>query len=505
MPAATSQLLKTKKLLFRFSIAFASCLLISPATAKGRIIQLTEFNSAEIAYKIELPASFVEAYDNFSFARTIGRSNTDSNRSINATAGSTSDAAGQPNSAPKPATPLSSAETERRLAKTNRDSTEKTSRKPPTLKPAARRLIKEGSLFDSAKLNASESKASNSPEPNSITSNSITSNPSLYFGRESLAIKSAIEPIAKKLAPCVVKIFNDFDHVTLGTVVSSNGLIIAKHSELSKTFQCLCSNGIRYKGRLIGIHPQNDLALIQIKATDLTPIRFSNSQSATAGGLVVSVGPDGTPIGFGLISVQPQSFGIKQPECKDCIDFGATVSQYPVIQQTNSSMSANAWQQAGLQVKRVYPRSASESTGLLVGDLMQTINGTSLASRSQLDEIGKTLKIGQTLRIQVLRNGKPVQLSTEIKNFAPRTLHDRWGGGPFSTRRFGFGKVIAHDSVIAPENCGSPLVGLDGQVVGINIARSMRVATFAVPIASIHRFIKYVRPNSQLDEAPKRN
>ena len=89
-------------------------------------------------------------------------------------------------------------------------------------------------------------------------------------------------------------------------------------------------------------------------------------------------------------------------------------------------------------------------------------------------------------------------LSTRINSFAPRMLHDRWGGGPFSDRRFGFHQVISHDSVIDPEQCGGPLVDLEGNVLGINIARAMRVASFAIPLHEVENFVRYVKPEIEL-------
>jgi serine protease Do len=41
--------------------------------------------------------------------------------------------------------------------------------------------------------------------------------------------------------------------------------------------------------------------------------------------------------------------------------------------------------------------------------------------------------------------------------------------------------VLEHDTILQPNQCGGPLVDLDGQVVGINIARANRVATYAIP------------------------
>ena len=54
-------------------------------------------------------------------------------------------------------------------------------------------------------------------------------------------------------------------------------------------------------------------------------------------------------------------------------------------------------------------------------------------------------------------------------------------GGPLSARASGFPDVFQHDSVIRPTDCGSPVVDLDGKVIGINIARAGRTETFAIP------------------------
>ena len=60
-------------------------------------------------------------------------------------------------------------------------------------------------------------------------------------------------------------------------------------------------------------------------------------------------------------------------------------------------------------------------------------------------------------------------------------------GGELSFRRSGFNEVIPHDTVIAPNACGGPLVDLSGKAIGINIARAGRVQTLALPRASSSR------------------
>ena len=52
---------------------------------------------------------------------------------------------------------------------------------------------------------------------------------------------------------------------------------------------------------------------------------------------------------------------------------------------------------------------------------------------------------------------------------------------PASRRSSGFGAVLQHDSAIAANRMGSPVVDLDGRVVGMNIARVDRTKTYALP------------------------
>src|SRR5262249_54167478 len=48
-----------------------------------------------------------------------------------------------------------------------------------------------------------------------------------------------------------------------------------------------------------------------------------------------------------------------------------------------------------------------------------------------------------------------------------------------------FQVVLQHDTVLRPEDCGGPVVNLDGKVVGINIARSGRVESLAIPTEAV--------------------
>ena len=66
---------------------------------------------------------------------------------------------------------------------------------------------------------------------------------------------------------------------------------------------------------------------------------------------------------------------------------------------------------------------------------------------------------------------------------------DEWGGGPFSVRREGFPSVLPHDVAVLPNQCGGPLIDTDGKAVGINIARALRVTTYAIPADIVQQVV----------------
>ena len=74
-------------------------------------------------------------------------------------------------------------------------------------------------------------------------------------------------------------------------------------------------------------------------------------------------------------------------------------------------------------------------------------------------------------------------------------------GGERSDFRDGFPSVIQTDIALEPEDQGGPVVTLDGEIIGLNIARAGRIKTYTLPSEVIlelledvdfHRFINPV-------------
>lgn len=63
-------------------------------------------------------------------------------------------------------------------------------------------------------------------------------------------------------------------------------------------------------------------------------------------------------------------------------------------------------------------------------------------------------------------------------------MMSRLGAIP-SDRDSDFPSVFQHDAPLFPEECGGPVCDLKGNVLGLNIARNSRAASFAIPSSHI--------------------
>ena len=67
-----------------------------------------------------------------------------------------------------------------------------------------------------------------------------------------------------------------------------------------------------------------------------------------------------------------------------------------------------------------------------------------------------------------------------------------------SVRRDDFELVIQHDTVLEPAQCGGPLVNLQGEAIGLNIAREGRIASYALPAELVMRLIDDMKEDAGL-------
>ena len=324
------------------------------------------------------------------------------------------------------------------------------------------------------------------------------------FGKQAGDVYDAFAPLASKLEQSVTQIIDRKGRSVLGTVVSSDGLIVSKSSLVGDAGRCIFSDGQKWPFRVVATDEQRDLCLIKVnrKRTQPVDLEFARLQqnepvntspTASPGSIVVSIGHQRSIASWGIVTLPQHDFQIAQPEYSNSLDFGATLSPYPIrVDGANLKGTAPA-----IKVLRVYPRTIAERMGLLVGDYVRSFNGRRIHSRLQIDRAISGLRSGDLITATILRDAKVQRMSFKVSSVQKQTMHDRWGGGPYSDRRFGFGPTLVHDSVLHPNHCGGPLVNLKGALLGINIARSMRVASLAIGRDDVLEFVRAYRPKEK--------
>ena len=64
--------------------------------------------------------------------------------------------------------------------------------------------------------------------------------------------------------------------------------------------------------------------------------------------------------------------------------------------------------------------------------------------------------------------------------------------GELSEVRSGFQRVLQHDTVLKPEDCGGPVVDLSGMVIGVNVARAGRIETLTLPAEDVQALVERI-------------
>src|SRR5205807_3439514 len=103
-----------------------------------------------------------------------------------------------------------------------------------------------------------------------------------------------------------------------------------------------------------------------------------------------------------------------------------------------------------------------------------------------INTVGR-LKPDEKVLLKIKRGQEDIEITATLGK-RPKELSgnpQETMGTKLSARRGGFPSILQHDSGIRPEDCGGPLVDLDGKTVGINIARAGRTETYAIPAEDI--------------------
>ncbi len=275
-----------------------------------------------------------------------------------------------------------------------------------------------------------------------------------------------VRPLSDEVGKSVAQVLIAGRPVSLATAVSEDGYLLTKRSELSgDPIRVRLADGRMFPARVAAVRRGNDLALLRIDGdVKLDPASFDTPAPGVAS-FLVSVGRAGRPIGIGVVG---------GPERKIANQGKLGI----MFEQTNSRAL----------VQGVWPESGADVAGVEPGDLIIAVNGHKEESTKGVMTILRGKYSGESVRLTIRRSNESretdiIEIDAGIREFAmmQESENDSKVNGPRNQRLTGFDRVIQHDTVLDPYECGGPILDSAGNIVGLNIARAGRVVSYALP------------------------
>lgn len=285
-------------------------------------------------------------------------------------------------------------------------------------------------------------------------------------------VLAVFEPQRQAIQKCSAALYDGRDLVSYGVVISTDGFILSKASEIENIakLDVRVDTGIFKDAKIVMIDPRWDVALVKIDAVGLTPAEYAPDSKLTKGTWVVVNGATSRMrrrILAGIISANEREIPAEG---------GAVLGV--VLEKSEDK----------LVVKSVAEGSGAGQAGMKIGDEIVSIEGDAVKDIAGLSDLLNEAKAGAKARILVKRGGKNIELDVRLSSrgelFREISRNDQMSGD-FSNRRSGFPKILQHDILASSKTMGGPVLDLDGRVIGMNIARANRAETFAIPVEDL--------------------
>jgi serine protease Do len=304
-------------------------------------------------------------------------------------------------------------------------------------------------------------------------------------------VLAPFKSVVAKANESTVRVRCDDKDSALGTVVLADGFILTKASELRGAISVRLYDGTEYDATIVGRDKGTDLALLHVDVKDLKPITFSDSAKEPVGNWLIAASEKSDPVGVGIVSVKTR----KLSEFSDSEIINHNKG-YLGILLTDSDPEDEDGKILGAKVKEVPANGAAKKAGVKVNDIVVAIEGVKVAGRVALQEALDSSRPGEPVTITVLRDGEEkklkVTLGGELTQKGRGDIQNSMGS-ELSGRRTGFPAILQTDMVVDPKNCGGPIIDLNGNVLGICIARAGRVETWILPSENIRPLLADVK------------
>ena len=301
------------------------------------------------------------------------------------------------------------------------------------------------------------------------------------FGREQAAIKKALAPVVADAARATHRVLSDGKHTALATVVHADGWLLTKASELNTQgkLEIECDGGLKLPATVSDRLEAYDLALIKVPASGMKPVSWSDRPVPAPGSFLAAPLPSD-----GVAAVGVASVGLRNLYEPPKGYMGVR------LRQKDSGSAV---------IEDVFEGGAADKAGLKKDDAIIAVDGTAVKNREELVGLISRRRPGEEVGLKVRRGEEELDVHITLmdRRDSLARLHQESDpmvlmSGRLSRHRNGFFNVFQHDLILAPEECGGPLVDLDGHVIGLDIARSGRVESLAVPASDLKALLATV-------------
>ena len=286
--------------------------------------------------------------------------------------------------------------------------------------------------------------------------------------KEDRSLIEVFESITISATDSTVKVQSGDSQIAVGTIVDENGLILTKASEMRGKLNCRLPNGDVLPAKVFGIDKENDLALLKIDAEGLSVAPLNPVGSSPERGMWLASPTDHNgALTVGVVGVAERKIppsrafiGISMDDMKD---------------------------DGGVRIVSIVDGSPAKKSKLRVDDVIVKLDDAMIKNRQELVKVIGKYSPGTDISLTVKRKDKELIIKLTLADIQRTSRMDRSRtqnsmGSRLSSRGKDFPRAFQHDMALEAKHCGGPVVDLDGQIIGINIARSGRVSSLAIPV-----------------------
>ena len=286
--------------------------------------------------------------------------------------------------------------------------------------------------------------------------------------KEDRSLLEIFESITNSASDSTVKIQNGNTQIAVGTIVGEDGLILTKASEMRGRLQCRLPNGDLKPAHVFGIDTENDLALLKIEAEGLAVAPLNAVESSPERGMWLASPTDHN----GSLTV-----GV----------VGVAERKIPPSRAFIGILMENEKDDGGVKIVGLVDGSPAKSAKLRENDVILKLDDVAIKNQATLVKTIGSYSPGADVALTIKRKDKEMVVKLTLADAQRTSRMDRSRtqnnmGSRLSSRGKDFPRAFQHDMALEAKHCGGPVVDLDGQIIGINIARSGRVSSLAIPI-----------------------